>query len=78
MDVKPDVHVVRIFQPMEFINFPSSQEALKAARKLNPDYPGALDAPAWAIGKNWCNPSEPLCAYCPVQKVCKKNHRPLP
>ena len=72
MDVKPDVHVVRVFQRMGFIDAPSSEKALKAARKLNPDYPGALDAPAWAIGKKYCSRSEPACLSCPVRDVCPK------
>jgi endonuclease III len=72
MDVKPDVHVVRVFQRMGFIDVPSSEEALRAARKLNPDYPGALDAPVWIIGKKWCSPYEPQCTSCPVKDVCPK------
>jgi endonuclease-3 len=61
MDVKPDVHVVRVFQRMGFISISDSAEALEAARRLNPEYPGALDAPAWTIGKKWCSPFEPQC-----------------
>jgi endonuclease III len=73
MDVKPDVHVVRVFHRMGFINVADSTEALKAARKLNPEYPGALDAPAWMIGKKWCAPFGPQCSACVIDAVCPKN-----
>lgn len=73
MDVKPDVHVIRVFQRIGFINVPDANEALKAARKLNPDYPGALDGPAWIIGKQWCSPFVPQCNACVVNSACPKN-----
>jgi endonuclease III len=72
MDVKPDVHVVRVFERLGFINISDSTEALEAARRLNPEYPGALDAPAWTIGKKWCGPFAPQCSYCAVRTVCPK------
>lgn len=73
MDVKPDVHVVRVFQRLGFITVSDSAEALKAARKFNPEYPGALDAPTWMIGKKWCTSFTPQCAACPMKRVCPKN-----
>ena len=73
MDVKPDVHVIRVFHRMGFIDDPTANEALQAARKLNPEYPGALDGPAWRIGKQWCKPLDPLCSSCTVNSVCPKN-----
>jgi endonuclease III len=73
MDVKPDVHIVRVFQRLGFINVSDSVEALKAARRLNPEYPGALDAPTWVIGKRWCSPFAPQCSVCVVRAVCPKN-----
>jgi len=73
MDVKPDVHVVRVFQRLGFIRIADSAEALRAARKFNPEYPGALDAPAWIIGKKWCTPFGPQCIACVMGAVCPKN-----
>jgi len=73
MDVKPDVHIVRIFQRLGFISVSDEAEALEAARKLHPEYPGALDAPAWVIGKKWCTSFAPLCPKCPLNNVCPKN-----
>ncbi|MHC3129365.1 MAG: hypothetical protein IBV52_04735 [Candidatus Bathyarchaeota archaeon] len=72
MDVKPDVHIIRVFQRLGFISKPTSTAALNAARKLNPEFPGALDSPAWYIGRNWCTASMPKCDQCPITEVCPK------
>lgn len=72
MDVKPDVHIVRVFHRLGFISEPKEAEALKAARRLNPEYPGALDPPTWIIGKKWCTPTQPKCHSCPLNTVCPK------
>jgi endonuclease-3 len=72
MDVKPDIHVQRVFYRMGLIDNMKEQDALLAARRLNPEYPGALDAPLWRIGKQWCKPFSPICNQCFVNSVCKK------
>ena len=43
MDIKPDVHTIRVFYRLGFISEPSEDSAVKVARRLNPEYPGALD-----------------------------------
>jgi len=73
MDVKPDVHIVRVFQRLGFISEPDETEALMAARRLNPEYPGALDPPTWVIGKKYCTPGSPKCHACPLKMACPKN-----
>lgn len=73
MDVKPDTHIVRVFHRLGFIARPNETDALKAARRLNPEYPGALDPPTWIIGKKWCTPFAPKCHNCPLNEVCPKN-----
>lgn len=73
MDVKSDVHVIRVFHRLGLISKPDSQAALMAARKLNPAYPGALDAPTWTIGRNWCTAFNPKCTQCPLESCCPKN-----
>ena len=72
MDVKPDVHVIRVFFRLGFISKADSQTALNAARRLSPDYPGALDAPTWTIGRNWCSAYNPNCMDCPMGTSCPK------
>lgn len=72
MDVKPDVHIIRVFQRLGFISEPTSTAALNVARRLNPEFPGALDSPAWYIGRNWCTASMSKCDQCPITEVCPK------
>lgn len=86
IDVAVDRHVARVFlrtglvkpvgtgnkQPISAIR----DSVIKAARQLSPSYPGALDEPAFDIGREWCtqekafcnDPSEP----CPLVRVCPK------
>jgi len=73
MDVKPDVHVVRVFRRLGFTNTSDPNEALLKARILNPEYPGALDGPLWIIGKKWCDQYNPKCATCVLSAVCPRN-----
>ncbi len=72
IDVKPDTHLIRVFQRLGFIDNDSEKEAVNAARRLNPEFPGALDWPAWRIGNLWCHPTRPNCARCPLTKNCPK------
>lgn len=72
IDVKPDVHVTRVFYRLGFIDRRNEAEAVSAARKLNPSYPGKLDAPAWRVGRTWCHADEPDCQGCPLSSACVK------
>jgi endonuclease III len=73
MDVKSDVHVIRVFYRLGLTSKPDSNAALSAARRLNPSYPGALDAPTWTIGRKWCTAFNPNCNMCPLADYCPKN-----
>ena len=72
IDVKPDVHLLRVFQRLGFIDDDSEKEAVRAARRLSPEFPGELDWPAWRIGQQWCHPRKPDCTGCPMDRVCAK------
>ncbi len=72
IDVKPDVHLVRVFRRIGLIDDDSANQAVRTARLLNPEFPGALDWPAWRIGQLWCHPTEPDCAQCPLTRDCAK------
>ena len=72
IDIKPDVHLVRVFRRLGIIDGDSATEAIRAARRLNPEFPGELDWPAWWIGQRWCRPTEPDCAQCPLTGDCAK------
>jgi len=73
MDVKPDVHIVRAFYRLDLIKEPNSTEAVKAARRFNPEYLGALDAPTWVVGRKWCTSFAPRCEECPLESACLQN-----
>jgi endonuclease III len=72
IDVKPDVHLVRVFRRIGIIDGDSANEVIWAARRLSPEFPGELDWPAWRIGQQWCHPTEPDCARCPLTGDCAK------
>jgi endonuclease-3 len=72
-DVKPDVHIRRVFERLGFCGKgPTEQDAVEAARRLHPEYPGQIDKPTWNIGRTWCHASEPACTQCPLGDVCPK------
>ena len=73
LDVKPDVHVSRVFQRTGLIYYSDSpNEAKRTAWMLNPDFPGELDWPAVNIGQNWCHAEfeKRNCKECPLEGVC--------
>jgi endonuclease III len=41
-------------------------------RRLHPERPGALDFPAWEIGRQWCDARAPRCDPCPLSGVCPR------
>ena len=73
LDPKPDIQVRRVFTRTGLIPKGATDEAIiDIARELSPDFPAALDAPAWDIGQQWCKPSRPLCTECPLGTVCQR------
>ena len=38
------------------LNVRASKDAIRTARRLNPEFPGELDQLAWQIGLRWCHP----------------------
>jgi len=72
MDIKPDVHTMRVLSRMGLAKQASPIEAIEAARSLNPNFPGELDGPLWIIGKRWCHASDPDCKNCYINSCCEK------
>lgn len=72
IDVKPDSLLLRVFRRAGLIDKESEDQARRAARRLNPEFPAALDGPAWRIAQLWCRPKEPKCEPCPLTRVCAK------
>ena len=72
MDIKPDVHTMRVLYRLGASPSINSDFAITAARQISPSYPGAIDGPLWSIGRNWCHPSVPECRSCPLINCCEK------
>lgn len=72
IDVSGDVHVRRVFLRAGLIDEDDVESVVRAARVLNPTYPGELDLPAYYIGKKFCHPKSLECPKCPLTSVCPK------
>lgn len=72
INVKADIHVIRIFYRTGLITSKSADICIQAARQLHPEFPGLLDWPAWEIGRTWCHENSPDCQGCPLSAVCPR------
>jgi len=72
MDIKADVHTMRVLYRLSVSSDQTEQAALDAPRRMHPEYPGELDAPLWIIGRKWCHSLKPNCIECPMNDVCQK------
>lgn len=73
LDVKPDIHVMRVFRRSGLVPPRGTRlDAIAAAQQAHPTFPGALDAPAFHIGRTWCRPTRPNCAACPIAGACRR------
>lgn len=79
VDIKADLHTRRVLYRLGVAAEDSDTAALEAARRLNPPYPGGLDAPLWWVGRRWCHPA-PDCETCPLVRQCEhgRQHRARP
>lgn len=70
IDIAYDVHIRRIFLRAGFCEKDTLKDVTEAARRLNPEFPGYLTSSFWALGRNICRQTEPLCGQCPIQPFC--------
>jgi len=70
IDVSYDIHVRRVFLRTGLVDKDDKKEIIDTARKLNPEFPAALDTPAWKIGRKYCSPKNPKCSNCPIEEEC--------
>lgn len=77
-DIAYDVQVRRVFLRSGIVDRDDPRTMIEAARRLQPDRPGYIDAAAWHIGRKWCRPADPMCGECPLDEVCAHRtwHRP--
>jgi endonuclease III len=72
MGIKPDVHTMRVLYRLGVAEAQSESAAVQAARRLNPEFPGAIDAGLWYVGKEWCDALHPDCEACQLQDLCAR------
>ncbi len=72
MNIKPDVHTVRVLFRLGLSETITKEAALRAAEAANPSFPGKLDSPLWLIGRKWCCLVSPRCKQCPMEAACPK------
>lgn len=72
MDIKPDVHTVRVLYRLGVSEIETTDAAIESTRKLNPGFPGAVDGALWELGRRYCFASNPNCAECPMNHICEK------
>ena len=72
MDIKPDLHTMRVLYRLGASHSETEDAALEASRRMNPEFPGVVDSALWNIGRTWCSPTGPNCPECPVSQVCAK------
>ena len=72
IDLAVDIHVRRVFLRAGLVERDVGADMINMARQLNPSLPGALDSPAWDIGRLWCRPQVPNCSQCPLIDACPK------
>lgn len=72
MDIKPDVHTMRVLYRLGVSDAKAEEAAIAATRRMHPDFPGELDSALWEIGRRWCFASNPDCDHCPMTIICIK------
>ena len=72
MNIKPDVHTMRVLYRLGASHATTAQAAITATRQMNPAYPGEIDSALWVIGRTWCHPNNPACLSCPMTFCCLK------
>ena len=70
MDIKPDVHTMKVLYRLGVSEAEITDATIEATRRMNPNFPGELDAPLWSLGRKWCFASEPNCLECPLNASC--------
>ncbi|MBO5462646.1 MAG: endonuclease III [Clostridia bacterium] len=68
-----DIHIRRICLRTGLITQDSLKNVIAAGKKIFPEFPGRLTSAFWAIGRDICRPSDPMCTRCPLDSVCDHN-----
>jgi uncharacterized HhH-GPD family protein len=71
-EIAYDIHVRRVFLRSGLAKYDDLDHMIEIARQANLEHPGALDLPAWLIGRQWCRAGIPDCPECALTEVCPK------
>lgn len=72
IDIAYDVHIRRICLRAGFAEKDTLDDVLQAGRNICPEFPGSLTTTFWAIGRDICRPTNPLCEHCPLHPFCRQ------
>jgi len=72
-DIAYDVHVRRVFLRTGLAEYDDLDHMVDVARRAYPERPGAIDMPAWLIGRQWCHAGFPDCPACVLRDVCPQD-----
>jgi uncharacterized HhH-GPD family protein len=72
-DIAYDVHVRRVFLRSGLAEYDELDHMIDVARRAYPERPGAIDLPAWLIGRQWCHAGLPDCSACALRDVCPRD-----
>jgi hypothetical protein len=73
LDVSPSLPLMTVFKRYGLIPKGAGEEdAVEAARRLYPKYPGIFDEPCWSVGSEFCHSDAPDCKGCPFSNQCPK------
>ncbi len=73
INIAYDIHIRRICLRAGFCSQDTIEDVTMAGKRLLPEFPGRLTSSFWAIGRDICRPSNPLCCECPLDDICEHN-----
>ena len=71
INIAYDIHIRRICLRTGFCTQDTIDDVIEAGKRLLPEFPGRLTSSFWAIGRDICRPTNPLCMECPLNDVCE-------
>lgn len=71
INIAYDIHIRRICLRTGFCTQDTIEDVTMVGKRICPEFPGRLTSSFWAIGRDVCRPSNPLCNECPLDSVCE-------
>ena len=74
IDISVDSQVEKVMKRLGYVPEDATKEdIIMKAREINPEYPGLIDRTLWIVGREYCDPSSPICDSCPLNDECEYN-----